>query len=407
MSDAVLSTPAIYSLELTPACNNRCIGCSNVFARNRAPLSASGWQQVLAHIAPHAQSLKLTGGEPTLHSQFEAIIQSAAELDIPFTLFTNARWTEPEQLIGLLRSVPQCDGLLVSLHGADAAGHESFTGQPGSFEETTVNIHRAARAGLRVHISTVITHWNWEHVSKVAELGQKLGARYAVFNRYIGPENPQIEPDDDQILAAIVSIENLQCKNMPVKFGNCIPQCFINNSSRGCWAGRAYCTIDPWGNMRPCNHSPKIVGNVIEEPIEDLWHSEVMNRWRALLPEQCETCAELGTCHGGCRALAEIRGIDKDPLTRQPIQEKFSYSPVELALYERDRPTLRCTILQEPFGYALVRGTTIVFITPQAKPILDRLDGCMTLRQIRGEFGQNALDFVGSLCYQGLVGIET
>jgi len=398
----VLSAPIYYALELTPVCNNCCPGCGNVFAHNRAPLSASCWQHILERIAPHVQVLKLTGGEPTLHPQFESIIHTVAELDLPFTLFTNARWTDPEKFIGLLTSALQCVGLLVSLHGADETDHEAFTGHPGSFEETTTNISRAVQAGLRVHVSTVITRWNWNRVREIAQLGQGLGARHMVFNRYIGPKNSQLEPDDDQLLAAIASIGSLQRKGLPVKFGNCIPQCFVDNSSRGCWAGRAYCTIDPWGNMRPCSHSPLVVGNVLERPIEELWHSEKMNHWRALLPVECKQCSEFFSCQGGCRAMIEIRQSARDPLATQPLQD-YNRAPREMVLFRGAHPTLSCTIKSDHFGYALIRGESLYPVPNSAKLLLEALDGQNTLEEILDRFGQEALNLTGVLYEQGLI----
>ena len=84
-----LSTPTIYSLEITPNCNNNCFACSNVFDRNNKPLSVFDWRKVISYISSHAEILKITGGEPTLHPEFEEIVQFIANRNINFTLFTS------------------------------------------------------------------------------------------------------------------------------------------------------------------------------------------------------------------------------------------------------------------------------------------------------------------------------
>jgi AdoMet-dependent heme synthase len=397
----VLSQPALYALELTAACNNHCAGCSNVFLRDCLPLSAADWCRVLASLTPHVRLLKLTGGEPTLHPEFAKIIRAIEETGTPFSLFTDARWRDPQATIDLLRTVSQCSGLLISLHGPDAVSHDAFTCTPSSFEEACENIRRATAAGLRVHTSTVLTCHNYDRVREVAALAFSLGAQRAVFNRYIGFPMPDLEPEPWQLRQAMHDIERMrqygangQGSAFSVKYGNCIPQCFAPSSSTGCWAGVAYCTIDPWGNLRPCNHSPTIAGNILEEPIEAIWHNDIMNRWRARQWGGCETCAELETCHGGCRAMAEIRHADRDPLTGHPIQEEHSRRLTELELYENSRPKLSCTVQPEPFGYALIRGHAILPVTAEARPILDVLDGTMTLRELSEGFGQEALDLM-------------
>ena len=140
-----LLCPLFYYLELTPACNNRCPGCSNVFASDRSSstLSAREWRMILAKLEPYVSRLKITGGEPTIHPEFATIVSAIRDLDIPFALFTNARWSEPSALIALLQAIPQCRGLLVSLHGAIPTSHDAFTDVPGAFEETAENVQWA------------------------------------------------------------------------------------------------------------------------------------------------------------------------------------------------------------------------------------------------------------------------
>lgn len=401
----VLSVPILYSLELTSACNNHCLGCGNVFAHNCTPepLSATRWGEILTSLRPHIHRLKLTGGEPTLHPEFEAIVTTLRELDISFALFTNARWRDPARLIAFLQTAPQCSGLLVSLHGATAASHDAFTRVPGSFAETRANIRRTVAAGLNVTSSTVITRHNWHEVRDIASLSQELGANHAVFNRYLGEPLPQVEPSDAQLHQAVETIETLRREGDRVKFGNCIPQCFHPSSSTGCLAGIAYCTVDPWGNVRPCNHAPLICGNLLEQSIEEIWHGEAMRRWREMIAEQCWHCLELSRCHGGCRAVALIQGAEKDSLMRAPILEKEPAPSEELILYEGAHPVGRYALRVEDFGYVLVRGNHIMPVVAAAGPVLDACDGQMSLVQLQERFGQEALDFVGLLARKGLV----
>lgn len=406
-----LSTPTIYSLEITPNCNNNCFACSNVFDRNNEPLSVFDWRKVISLISSHAETLKITGGEPTLHPEYADIIHFLARKNIKFTLFTNARWFKPKAIIDLLKATPQCGGLLISLHGPDAKRHEVFTNTPGSFAETCENIKLASYSGLRVHTSTVLTCANYNTTKEIVTLSQQLGAKCVVFNRYLGPSLPEVEPMKWQIRQAIQNIESiknseLRNSTIKIKYGNCFPQCFMPSSSTGCWSGIAYCTIDPWGNLRPCNHSATIAGNILEEPIEKIWNNEIMNKWRSLLPEQCKLCAELETCHGGCRAQAELLKLNQDPLIEKPIVKSNIDSPMTLDLYENSYPLLQCNIKPEPFGYALVRGHTIIPVKESAKKVLHSLNGNMTLQQIRNELDQDALDFIGSLYLHGLVSLE-
>lgn len=402
-----LSIPAFAYIELTSQCNNRCPSCGNVFDETATPpLSAAQWCKVLLKLATHVLRLRLTGGEPTLHPEFEAIVGTARELEIPFALFTNARWRDPDGVIRLLRDSPCFAGLLISLHGPDPESHDAFTDVPGSFEETCTNIRRAVAAGLPVSTSTILTRLNCDRVAEVVQLSQELGVAHAVFNRYLTARADHLTPTNDQLITAMHDVDAQREAGATVRFSVCTPQCFYPSSSTGCLAGIAYCTVDPWGNVRPCNHAPLICGNLLEQSIEEIWHGSEMQRWREMIPAQCYDCLEFPKCHGGCRAVAMVHGLEKDPLIGKPILEKAQEPSEELVLYERAYPVGHFAMRPEPFGYMLVRGNRVTPVRHQAKPILDALDGCSTLRQIEERFGQKALDFVGSLYQKGFVELK-
>jgi radical SAM protein with 4Fe4S-binding SPASM domain len=408
----VLSTPAFYSLELTPSCNNCCPGCCNVFidatvpqaTRDASPpLSAAQWRALLAKIHPHAERVRLTGGEPTLHPEFTEIVRVLAEFGISFSIFTNACWQHPDQLVALLKTTPQCVGLLISLHGADAETHEAFSGMPGSFAETVCNIRLAARAGLKVATSTVVFKQNFDKLADIVAFSAALGADHAVVNRYLGASLPAIEPSYAELQIAVQTAERLRREGARVKFGNGVPQCFVTNSSTGCLAGVAYCAVSPWGELRPCNHSPTVAGDLLTQPLEQVWRSAAMENWRSLMPRECETtCSMYPTCHGGCRALIETRDDHRDPLRGAPLPLS-PRSSKQVTLYESLRPIGLYHLRQEDFGVVLLRGNKIAPLAFEDAPILAACDGIHTLRDIQQRFGARGLQIVVQLHQQGLI----
>jgi len=406
-----LSGPIYCHLELTPVCGNRCPGCSNVFAHEKAcrvlslpqPLDLANWQQVLEKLRPYVRSLRLTGGEPTLHPEFVAIARAIGAMDIPFSVFTNGRWHDPARLVAALRQVPRLCSLLISLHGADDAAHAAFCGVPGAFEETVANISRAVEIGLTVNTSTVITSHNFDDIATMARLSRDLGVSRAVFNRLVG--KAPCAPSPDQLRQAIYQVDRLRSAGWPVEWSVCIPQCFMPNSSDGCLAGVVFWTIDPWGNVRPCNHVPLLCGNLLEQQVTEIVDSHAWAAWHACIPSACEQCAVYTRCHGGCRAQAMLLGAARDDLITAPLDTDPA-PPSELILSADTRPIARFETRAESFGWLLVRGGQVQPVSANARSLLDVLDGSLTLAEIEQQFGDEGLSFVGLLVRKGLVALK-
>ena len=403
-----LSLPVAYYLELTPACNNRCPGCGNVYANdregNRASMDGKEWRNMIARLASHAQQFKLTGGEPTLHPAFSGIVRAIESHGVPFTLFTNGRWPHPDALLRLLCSAATCEGLLISLHGPDAATHEAFSGVPGSFDGATSGIRRAAAAGLDVAVSIVINRNNWNRIAETLDLALSLGANHVVCNRFIGGPTAGVSTTQAQLRAAIAAIESLRAMGRPIRFGNCIPHCFEMSSSRGCTAGSTFATVDPWGQMRPCNHAPLAAGDLRTQSVAEVWQGEVMAHWRSLVPDDCAGCSAFATCHGGCRAQALLTGRAQDSLIRAPLAEAPSLPDAEVLLYAGLRPVGQFTRRSEGEVDVLLRKSQVVPVPANLGGLAPRLDGSLTLRQVEREYGGAGVDWVGALYREGMVG---
>ncbi len=60
------------------------------------------------------------------------------------------------------------------------------------------------------------------------------------------------------------------------------------------------------GNLRPRNHTPTILGNLLEESCADLIAPERMKEFVEAVPALCAPCALRDTCQGGCKAAAQV-----------------------------------------------------------------------------------------------------
>jgi radical SAM protein with 4Fe4S-binding SPASM domain len=275
---------------------------------------------------------------------------------------------------------------------------------PGSFDETLANIRLALSAGVRVALSTVISRDNWHDLAAVVELGRELGVQHVAFNRYLGEPMPDIEPTEAQQRLACAAVEQMIQAGAPAKYGIGLPQCFLSNSSEGCLAGVAYAAIDPWGRLHPCVHSPSIVGSLHEHSLADLWRSPAMAAWRGLMPADCIGCAAYSVCHGGCRAVQELRSDRRDPLRQDPLASFAPARPVR-DLPAAGRPILQGTLRPESFGYVVLGQGQLLPVPAEARPLLTACDGTLTCSILAERYGQPGLELLGDLWEVGLLHI--
>ncbi len=397
------ATPTTYTLELSSRCNSACAGCGNVFERTLGDMDSERWRYLLTKLKPHIVHLRVTGGEPTLHPQFPALIHLIDELEAPFVLFSNGLWPNREQTLALLLDCDHLDGVLISLHGQDAATHQTFAGVD-SFDQVTSTIRQATKAGLTINTNSVLSRYNYQHLAAIATLSGELGASFAAFSRYYGPPTPVTNLTESEFRMAAATVHHLQGQGLRVQFNNCVPVCFDGQPSKSCPAGITNCTIDPKGKVRPCTHAPQVLGNLFSQSIADIWHGEAANQWRGLIPPICKTCAEFTRCRGACKAMAYHLQQDKDPLIRRPLPQPLpSTNPSRIRLYAGARPEPNFTLRQESFGYLLINRNQVIPVKTESKSLLDTLDGTTTLGQIQNDFGQSGLAFVAYLFNKGLV----
>ncbi len=71
-------------------------------------------------------------------------------------------------------------------------------------------------------------------------------------------------------------------------------------------AAKEFFVIDPAGQIRTCNHSPKVVGNIFDEEIihdKGYWNIFANSNYH---PAICQSCKSIDMCDCGCREVANI-----------------------------------------------------------------------------------------------------
>ena len=90
-------------------------------------------------------------------------------------------------------------------------------------------------------------------------------------------------------------------------FGGC--------TGHGCGAAFNFLALLPDGEVHACRKFPSLIGNMIENGLYDIYHSELAEHYRAG-SQACRNCSLNVVCRG-CLAIAHSLGLDvftdKDP----------------------------------------------------------------------------------------------
>lgn len=407
-----LSAPVFCFLEITNLCSNKCPGCGNVFKHGeQKQLALPQWEDIISQISGYISSVRVTGGEAALRPDFWEILNSLENKNIVFSVFSNGRWKGAAIFLDRIKIYKQFRGFLISLHGHDSASHDKWSGVDGSFDETISNLKIAAQKKIAFNTNAVISPYNYSHIDELAALSLSCGSKGVVFNRFYhsSEAGSKVMISEKKLTQAVKSIEELKKNKYGnlINYGNCIPHCFYPSASQGCTTGTTFCTIDPFGNMRPCNHADYTAGNILKDGFLSVWKSEKMRYWRSFIPQECKACASHNNCHGGCRALSMKYG--KDPLMKNKIINTTSreFTP-QIKVNKYVKPKLNAAkTRKESFGYLLLNNDNFAAVTNESHEFLNSLDKFKNIEEIYDKMGPDAVSLIYSLHNRGIVVFDT
>lgn len=260
--------------------------------------------------------LILSGGEPLLRPDIFEIATYANKIGLRPVLGSNGTLITMDIANKLVES--GVTGIAISLDSVSSEYHDKFRNSAGAWDKAVIGMKNSLAAGLRVQVNTTLTETNFDQFGDIVDFIADLGM-HAVHPFFLVPtgRGKNIEEDSLKKEKYFKMIETVLEKQKGISIElkpTCAPQ-FMKIAkdmglpmrfTRGCIAGIAYCCILPNGDVDICPYLPVKVGNVRENPFDEIWaQSAIFNKLRNYKEYEgrCGECPSINIC-GGCRARA-------------------------------------------------------------------------------------------------------
>jgi radical SAM protein with 4Fe4S-binding SPASM domain len=310
--------------ELTKSCQNNCVFCYNVWKEDDeypgAELATADATRLLDKVISESgcEIIGLSGGEPLLRQDIAEIASFITSRAVSPILITNGKLVNKEMAARCAEAGVRM--FEVSLHSNKEALHDRLAGRTGNFKEVIDAIVNIRDAGAQVSTVYVATKANIHTFKDTVEVNALLGVRWVLFNRVACggagiPRWAAMVPSPDDIKRALESAAGVAEKHgIGISAGVQIPPCLVDLNEYGVASGfcplndsdkdNSYFTIDPAGNLRMCNRSTTILGNLLESPFDVISRDSRVQALADATPDFCLDCKLGAACAGGCKADA-------------------------------------------------------------------------------------------------------
>ena len=323
----MIPLPKSVVLELTYRCNHQCKFCSCPwYAPNGhypcgQELDLNQWKCAISRLYDlGVDTFSISGGECLLKDCLSDILLYIKE--------ESWKRGKPDGIVlisnGLLMNLDYlklfryCNvHLSMSLPGFET--FEEHTGVDNA--EGVLRWFQIAHSlGMDTTLNVTVTKKNYHELFETLSLGLLNGASSVLINRFLPGGRglkylQELSLDGEELNGMLETTEEvLTLSNRYGQTGTEIPLCAIKSPMKykrisfgtKCAAAKDFFVIDPAGQIRTCNHSPRTVGNIFnDEIITDKAYWEIFAN-RNYHPSICAKCKSISTCDCGCREVANI-----------------------------------------------------------------------------------------------------
>ena len=222
-----------------------------------------------------ASKVSLTGGEPHLHPQFEALVATSVRAGYSWSIVSNGQQTTACNA-AIAKYGERFSGVSLSLDGATPATHDAMRNRPGAFERVLCAIQNYLDQGVAVSTRTCLTRLNMQELDQIVRLGVDLGVSAMTFAGVIPtPWNRPLLLSDSEKLELYQNINVLKDQTtIPL---NTTSALYTSGGVNFCSVLDLYSlNFNPRGEMIFCCDTSgygAVVGDLAKLPLKDLIES--------------------------------------------------------------------------------------------------------------------------------------
>ena len=281
------SAPLFAMLDVTAACNFRCLHCYNSSGEKaKNELTNDELVDIVKQISEmHPESLCLCGGETMLRSNICDLIKIAKPNVGAVNMVSNGSFMTLENVTALKEA--GIDTIQISVDGINEMQHDTFRGYVGAFEKAINAIKIIHSLGIEVLVSFVPNKLNVRTISEFLEMMCELG----VSSVRIMPLIPVGRGSKiDTLLLSSDEYADLQLtldvkkdyfinKGMLIEWGDPLDHMYrLSNNEKIGYKNFQY-HVKANGDIAVSAYLPLIVGNVRKHSLKDYWNNGYDTIW--------------------------------------------------------------------------------------------------------------------------------
>jgi len=308
--------------EITQRCNHDCIFCYNIWKCKKYPkgeINLEEWKNLIRKLKDETKVklISLSGGEPLLRNDVVELVNFMTSEKIFSNLITNGSLiTEKiaKDCVDAGISIIE-----IALLSSKEKVYKKMT-RSNDFKKTLEGIANVKQFDGKLVTVIVATKYNIKDVSETVEMAIALGSDAVMFNRFnvggMGIKYMNELLPSVQELKNAFQILNKMSEEYGITITSSVPvqPCLIDMNEFDklkfgyCPSGndKSYFTVDSLGNIRVCNHSSTIIGNLKKQTFREIYENTFVDKFKQVIPEFCTDCNMKEICRGGCKASAEV-----------------------------------------------------------------------------------------------------
>jgi len=270
-------------------------------------LSTAQWKKAIKDASSlGVQTIVFSGGEPLLREDIFELISFTKNHRMNACVTSNGYIINQNTAFKLSRS--GINVVNISIEG-DKKIHDYLRGE-GAFDKAILALEYLKEQKIESTIAATVSRYNFECLKTVLELAKAKEAttvRFQPFSRIFLKDGSKgddffIDKKDkerlEEIIEEIIKLSNeYKISTNPVSYLRNIPSYLCKEKSvmkKGCSALWTSCPINSKGEVFPCWNlagQDKIIGNINQESLADLWFSNRHNQIReSVLQAGCFGC---------------------------------------------------------------------------------------------------------------------